>query len=119
ALVMNKRPSNSNSAALAGAIAYQISSNDTLAYIRDSAITRAGDIDVHALSSGQRVSVGLGVSANTSPSSGSGSSVSAAVSLSAAQVKDQTYAGIEGGTIIAADDSSNLDVAAYNNTDIG
>lgn len=117
ALVMNKKPQSGTTAALAGAIAYQISHNDTLAHIKDSLITQAGDVSVNALSGGERVSVGLGVSGNTT--SGSGQSISAAVSLSAAQVKDQTKATIEGSDIEAQGADRSVAVNAYNNTDIG
>ena len=108
-----------NQTTIAGAISYQISFNDALAWIKDTTITYADDINVQALHGGELTAVALGL-AVTRPSATTATSFSGALSISGAQVYDGTSARIQGSSISSNNGSNNdLEVSAYNNTYIG
>ena len=108
-----------NQTTIAGAISYQISFNDSLAWLTGSVIENAGDISVQALHGGELTSVALALSV-TRPDPTSVSTQSGALSISGAQIYDGTSARIKGSTISSNQGTSDdLEVSAYNNSDIG
>ncbi|AMO55163.1 hypothetical protein GZ77_11690 [Endozoicomonas montiporae] len=110
-------PTNQNT--IAGAIAYQISFNDALAWIKDSTISYADDVSVQALHGGDQTSVALALSV-TKPDSSSGQTRNGALSVSGAQIFDGTSARIQGSSISSNQGSdNNLEVSAYNNSHVG
>ncbi|WP_193166404.1 leukotoxin LktA family filamentous adhesin [Microbulbifer hainanensis] len=118
ALNLSKSASTPTSSAMAGAIAYQITFNDTLAWLIESDVRNLDDLSIQALHGGELTSVGLALAID-SPSAG-GKSTSAGLSVSGAQVRDGTSARMEGSTVSGSGDGDNdFEVSAYNNTDIG
>ena len=110
-------PTNQNT--IAGAISYQISFNDALAWVKDSVISYADDVSVQALHGGELTSVALALSV-TKPDSSSGQTRNGALSVSGAQIYDGTSARIEGSVISSNQGSNNdLEVSAYNNSHVG
>ena len=110
-------PSNQNT--IAGAIAYQISFNDSLAWIQNTTISNAGDVKVQALHGGELTSVALAL-AVTSSAQNTQNSNNGALSISGAQIYDGTSARIDNSSISTNDDSDDsLEVSAYNNAHIG
>ncbi|MDB2384262.1 leukotoxin LktA family filamentous adhesin [Endozoicomonas sp.] len=119
ALSMLGALSPTNQSTIAGAISYQISFNDALAWVKDTTITYADDVNVQALHGGELTAVALGL-AVTRPSASTSSSFSGALSVSGVQVYDGTSARIQGSSISSNNGSNNdLEVSAYNNTYIG
>ncbi|AQQ68773.1 hypothetical protein Mag101_14865 [Microbulbifer agarilyticus] len=118
AVNLSQSPSTPNSKAMAGAIAYQITFNDALAWLVDSDVVDAGDVAVQALHGGDLTSIGLALAVDK-PSQG-GKSTSAGLSISGAMVRDGTSARIEGSSISSSEGGDeDLEVTAYNNTDVG
>ncbi|WP_158078552.1 hypothetical protein, partial [Microbulbifer mangrovi] len=118
ALNLSKSASTPTSSAMAGAIAYQITFNDALAWLVESDVRNVDDLSIQALHGGELTSIGLALAIDT-PSAG-GKSTSAGVSVSGAQVRDGTSARMEGSTVSGSGDGDNdFEVSAYNNTDIG
>uniref|UniRef100_UPI00025594CF leukotoxin LktA family filamentous adhesin n=1 Tax=Microbulbifer agarilyticus TaxID=260552 RepID=UPI00025594CF len=118
AVNLSQSPSTPNSQAMAGAIAYQITFNDALAWLVDSTVVDAGDVAVQALHGGDLTSIGLALAVDK-PSQG-GKSTSAGLSISGAMVRDGTSARIEGSSISSSEGGDeDLEVTAYNNTDVG
>ncbi|GAA5525120.1 hypothetical protein Maes01_01680 [Microbulbifer aestuariivivens] len=118
ALNLSKSPSTPNSSAMAGAIAYQITFNDALAWLLESDVSDVDDLSIQALHGGELTSVGLALAID-SPSAG-GKSTSAGLSISGAQVRDGTSARMEGSRVSGSGSGANgFEVSAYNNTDIG
>ena len=110
-------PTNQNT--IAGAISYQISFNDALAWLKDSVITNAGDVSVQALHGGELTSVALALSV-TKPDPTSAMTQNGALSISSAQIFDGTSARIEGSAITAnGGNDDELEVSAYNNSHVG
>ncbi len=119
ALSMLGALSPTNQSTIAGAISYQISFNDALAWIKDSTITYADDVNVQALHGGELTAVALGL-AVTRPSASTATSFSGALSVSGAQIYDGTSARIQGSSISSNNGSNNdLEVSAYNNSYVG
>ena len=110
-------PTNQNT--IAGAISYQISFNDALAWLKDSVITNARDVSVQALHGGELTSVALALSV-TKPDPTSAMTQNGALSISGAQIFDGTSARIEGSTITAnGGNDDEVEVSAYNNSYVG
>jgi hypothetical protein len=110
-------PSNQNT--IAGAIAYQISFNDSLAWIQNSTISNAGDVRVQALHGGELTSVALAL-AITSSAQNTQNSNNGALSISGAQIYDGTSARVDNSSISSNNDSDDvLEVSAYNNAYVG
>jgi filamentous hemagglutinin family protein len=113
------------SAAIAGAVAINISGNATRAYADNSIISDARSFSALALSGGEQTSVGIGLAINQSADKDK--AASAAGSVSIAVVTDLVDAHVSGSTITVdpALISSTLAytdafiVAAYQTTDIG
>jgi filamentous hemagglutinin family protein len=107
-----------NSAAFAGAFAYNDIANTTRAMIADSAVTGTEHVEVRALSGGEQLSVGLGLAVNASGNSGNSASIAGSVSLS--NTSNSTTALISDSTV-EGDGSidSDLDVVAYDKTELG
>ncbi|WP_198064150.1 leukotoxin LktA family filamentous adhesin [Neptunomonas qingdaonensis] len=104
---------------IAGAIAYQISFNDTLAWIEGSVISNADEVTVQAVHGGELVSIGLSVAVTKAPQAET-TTRNGALSVSGAQIYDGTSARIEGSTIESNDDGDeSLEVSAYNNASVG
>ncbi|WP_257280788.1 leukotoxin LktA family filamentous adhesin [Endozoicomonas sp. ISHI1] len=119
ALSMLGANSPTNQDTIAGAISYQISFNDALAWIKDSVITYADDVNVQALHGGELTSVALALSV-TRPDSSSGQTRNGALSISGAQIYDGTSARIEGSSVSSNQGANNdLEVSAYNNSYVG
>ncbi len=119
ALSMLGALSPTNQTTIAGAISYQISFNDALAWVTDTSISYADDVNVQALHGGELTAVALGL-AVTRPSASTATSFSGALSISGAQIYDGTSARIQGSSISSNNGADNvLEVTAYNNTDIG
>ncbi|NRB41648.1 MAG: leukotoxin LktA family filamentous adhesin, partial [Pseudomonadales bacterium] len=119
ALLFGGKDPAKNSAAIAGAVAYQISENNVEALIYNTDANAAGAVNVQALQSGYRLGIALGIAVNKN--GGTGTDVSAAVSASIAETKDRTAACLIGSTITANGDANNeaLEISAYNSTDMG
>ncbi|MGC9259152.1 MAG: leukotoxin LktA family filamentous adhesin, partial [Phycisphaerae bacterium] len=116
-LVMANNPSSTNSAGIAGAVAFDLIDNTTSAYITDSTLSDIGALNVNALTGGFEVSVGLGLAVNTSSSE---NNVAAAVSLSLPEDTNTTSAYIENSTVTGASGTtSSMNVTAYDQTLIG
>ena len=110
-------PSTQNT--IAGAIAYQISFNVALAWIKDTTISYADDVAVQALHGGELTSVALALSV-TGPAGNSQMTQNGALSISGAQIYDGTSARIEGSSISSNNGVNNdLEVSAYNNSYVG
>ena len=119
AVTMSGMQSAPQSNTVAGAIAYQISFNDSLAWLQNSTIDDAGQVNVQALHAGELTSVGLAL-AVTTQSATTTSSNTVAISASGATVRDGTSARIDDTDITAFGGSNDsVDVTAYNSTDIG
>ncbi len=107
------------SAAIAGAIAISLTDNDTRAAIdTGTVITRAGSIDVYALAGGELAAVGIGLGLNISADRTKAFGVAGSVSV--VDNTDSAEAAIEDADITGhATSGGNLDVVAYQSTDIG
>ncbi len=116
-LVMAKNPSSTNSAGIAGAVAFNLIDNTTSAYINASTLSNVGALNVNALTGGFEVSVGLGLAVNTSNSE---NNTSLAASISLPEDTNTTSAYIENSTVTGASGAtSSMNVTAYDQTLIG
>ena len=110
-------PDNTNN--MAGAIAYQFSANDTRARIVDSTVIGADDVSVNAVHGGDRISIGLGLSITIDASKNEGETRNAGISFSGAAVEDTVQATIENSDITGTGWDDDLEVTAYNTTNVG
>ena len=106
------------SAAIAGAVGYNVVDNDTRAEISQSDIQNASRVAVEALSGSEQINVAMGLAINASAQQGSAGS--AAGSFSLARTKADTQASIDDSTIwsVAGADDDLVQVVAYDRSHV-
>jgi len=113
-----KSSSTKNSAAFAGAFAFNDIANATTAKIASAHVSEANKVSVQALSAGKQLSVGIGMAVNTSGNSGKSASITGSVSLS--NTSNNTEALIEDSNVTGDSAIGSLiDIVAYDNTNLG
>ncbi|NNM86009.1 MAG: leukotoxin LktA family filamentous adhesin [Phycisphaerales bacterium] len=110
--------SSSSATGVAGAVAFGLIDNTTDAYIQNSSLTNADNINVESLAGGFEATVGLGLAVNTGSSD---SNTSVTLSISVPVITNTTDAWIQNSTLLsrAGDVNRAVNVTAYDQTLFG
>ena len=114
--LMKAKNQNAVTGGAAGAIGLNIINNSTTAFIRDSSIETADDVEVAALSSGDQIAVGIGLAVNASANKDKAGEAAGSISVNLAL--NDAVASVEDSVIVGRTEAfaRTLSVTAYDKT---
>lgn len=113
ALVRANAKTSERSGGFAGALAVNDLENETLAYLQDSEVLNAADVQVLALAGGEQLAVAIGAAINASAQQDKAASAAGSVSVS---LTDNRIAAYAKDAQISGDGTGDLDLIAYDRT---
>lgn len=113
ALIRANAKTSEHSGGFAGALAVNDLENETLAYLQDSEVLNAADVQVLALAGGEQLAVAIGAAINASAQQDKAASAAGSVSVS---LTDNRIAAYVQDAEISGDGSGDLDLIAYDRT---